>query len=620
MKTPFKLVTCAALALHAVVAPAQDEIKPGPTNDHFKQIIVKIKPPISIGANDLSGGWGATDKAFLDHTLAERQLLEADLETLTGLDLQHVREMSGKADVFQLADAANAAEVAYALEQISAHPDILYAEHDALMHAALTPNDPRYLDQWHYYENLAGIRLPQAWNITTGSNLVVAVADTGIRPHVDINNKIVPGYDMISDPFMGNDGNGRDSNPHDDWPASQYHGTHVAGTVAAQSNNGTGVAGVSWGARILPVRVLGRNGGTLSDIADGIRWSAGLTVPGVPANGNAARVINLSLGGFGACGQTFESAINAATAMGALVIAAAGNSNQDVANFRPANCTNAMAIASINRSADRSSFSNKGAGIDVAAPGGGDFSLQDDVLSLSGNSNAYTYLRGTSMAAPHVSGVAALAFSLNGQLSPQQVRNLINQNTRSFPAASDCTMSLCGTGIVDAEATLLAVSGPGTATVQMIASYVPVGSSNRTTYTLNNQNSPLLEFEYFENQGHFEQRPGGVCNTGQNNPNYFKIRFNVSEPIDACNFQASWDSNPINCNSNHINTVNSGAWVILNTDTFATNPATCALFSPPRVVLPPFSDGWFHVNIVIDGETYSRRINFSKEFELPGLP
>ena len=160
-----------------------------------------------------------------------------------------------------------------------------------------------------------------------------------------------------------NDGDGRDSNPSDpgDWVAanecfagsaasnSSWHGTHVAGTIGAASNNGVGVAGINWSSKILPVRVLGKCGGTISDIADGMRWSAGLPVPGVPANANPAKVLNLSLGGSGACDATYQNAINAIVAAGTTVVVSAGNSNANASGFRPANCNGVITVAATNR-------------------------------------------------------------------------------------------------------------------------------------------------------------------------------------------------------------------------------------------------------------------------------
>lgn len=249
-----------------------------------------------------------------------------------------------------------------------------YVEEDRLMQRFLTPNDTRYSEQWHYYESTGGLNLPSAWDITTGSGVTVAVVDTGYRPHIDLGSNVVSGYDFISDTFIANDGGGRDSDAQDpgDWNTagqcppdpnaypSSWHGTHVAGTIAARSNNSSGVAGVAFGARVLPLRVLGRCGGYTSDIADAIVWASGGSVSGVPTNTNVARVINLSLGGEGPCGATTQNAINSARTRGSVIVVAAGNENQNASNSSPADCSGVITVASVNRSGGRAYYSNYG--------------------------------------------------------------------------------------------------------------------------------------------------------------------------------------------------------------------------------------------------------------------
>ncbi|MFM2060190.1 MAG: hypothetical protein RLY71_4575, partial [Pseudomonadota bacterium] len=221
-----------------------------------------------------------------------------------------------------------------------------YAEPDRIVKIQLVPNDQSYPAQWQYFEPVAGLNLPAAWNKSTGTGITVAVIDTGYRPHADLAANLVAGYDFVTSAVTGNDGNGRDASALDPGdgvkagecgtgsPAqnSSWHGTHVAGTIAAVTSNGTGVAGVAYGAKVQPVRVLGKCGGYMSDIADGIIWASGGTVPGAPANPTPARVLNLSLGGTGACDVTTQNAINSARSRNAVVVVAAGNANQDVAN------------------------------------------------------------------------------------------------------------------------------------------------------------------------------------------------------------------------------------------------------------------------------------------------
>jgi serine protease len=361
---------------------------------------------------------------------------------------------------------------------LSASPEVSYAEPDWLMQPMLMPNDSRYGDQWHYFEATAGLNLPAAWDKATGSGVRVAVIDTGVRPHADLAANLLPGYDFIGDTAVSNDGDGRDSDASDPGDAvsagecgtgqpaqsSSWHGTHVAGTIAAVTNNGSGVAGVAFGAKVLPVRVLGKCGGYTSDIADAIVWSAGGSVAGVPANANPARVLNLSLGGGGSCGTTTQNAINSARANGAVVVVAAGNSNANASAYTPASCSGVIAVAAVNRSGGRSYYSNYGSVVDVAAPGGDMRSnAADGILSTlnSGSSapgaDSLAYYQGTSMATPHVAGAAALMLSVNGALTPDEVETRLKASTRAFPA----TCSQCGTGIVDADAAVVAATGGG---------------------------------------------------------------------------------------------------------------------------------------------------------------
>jgi serine protease len=370
-------------------------------------------------------------------------------------------------------------------------PNVLYAEPDRMMHALLSPNDTRYNEQWHYFESTAGINAPAAWDKATGTGVVVGIVDTGYRPHADLGGQILQGYDFISDTFVSNDGNGRDSDASDpgDWinvndcgPGdpdqnypSSWHGTHVAGTIAARTNNSSGVAGVAFNAKIVPARVLGKCGGYTSDIADAIIWVSGGSVSGVPANANPAKVINISLGGSGACDTTTQSAINSARSRGASVIVAAGNENQNASNSSPANCSGVVTVASVNRSGGRSYFSNFGSTVEVAAPGGDiRVSSANGILSTlntgttTPGSDTYAFYQGTSMATPHVVGVVALMLSAKPTLTPDQVTSILQSTARPFPA----TCSQCGSGIVNASAAVDAAIGGSTPP--------PPGSINET--------------------------------------------------------------------------------------------------------------------------------------------
>ncbi|WP_407841820.1 S8 family serine peptidase [Streptomyces sp. DSM 116496] len=378
------------------------------------------------------------------------------------------------------------ADAAAVMAQFRADPDVAYVEPDSRAYAlAVTPNDTEYAKQWDLFEPTAGMNVPAAWDTTTGSGVTVAVIDTGYVAHSDLAANVVAGYDFISSSTAARDGNGRDNNPADqgDWSAagecgtgskasdSSWHGTHVAGTIAAATSNSKGVAGIAYGAKIQPVRVLGKCGGATSDIVDAITWASGGTVSGIPANATPAKVINMSLGGSGACTATYQNAINAAVGRGTTVVVAAGNSNSDAAGFSPASCNNVINVAASNRTGDRSFYSNYGAIIDVAAPGGetrratdtpGTITTPENGIWSTLNTGAttpgaenYEPYQGTSMAAPHVAGLAALLKSANSSLTPAQIESAIKTNAR--PLAGTCTGG-CGTGLADAAAAVAAVT------------------------------------------------------------------------------------------------------------------------------------------------------------------
>jgi serine protease len=412
------------------------------------------------------------------------------LSEAAGVPLTYVREMSGDAYVLGLPERMPLAEVQAIADRLGALAEVEYAEPDAIMVPMLTPNDPQYANQWHYFApgpGHYGINAPAAWDITTGSaSVVVAVIDTGITNHADLSGRTVPGYDFVSGELVANDGSGRDGDPSDpgDWITnaenssgyfqgctvtdSSWHGTHTAGTVGAASNNGAGVAGVNWNSKILPVRVLGKCGGFTSDIADGMRWAAGLSVSGAPANANPAKVINLSLGGSGACGTTYQDAVNAIVAAGTTLVISAGNSNADASGFRPGNCTGVITIAATNRDGGRAYYSNYGSTIEISAPGGAQGYANDPngVLSTLNTgtqgpvADTYEYYQGTSMAAPHVAGVVSLLYSRKPSLTPAEVLTILQNTVTAFPSGSTCTTANCGSGIVNAGAAVAAVANP----------------------------------------------------------------------------------------------------------------------------------------------------------------
>ncbi len=479
-----------AIASSRVIPEVAPERQIDPGDSPTSQIIIKYRDTAYVTDRN---GQIKSDKI--------NSLSAASGETLT-----YKRAMSGDAHVLSLPARMSSASVDAIARKLAALPDVEYAEPDYVMRPMLVPNDPSYPSQWHYYEAF-GINAPDAWEITTGSAAVrVAVIDTGITDHPDLAGRWVGGYDFIADVPTANDGNGRDSDPHDpgDWvtanmcgpgePAesSSWHGTHVAGTIGAASNNGFGVAGINWVSPIVPIRVLGRCGGFTSDIVDGMRWAAGLTVFGVPANANPAKVLNLSLGGPGSCGSSYQNAINAINAAGAIVVIAAGNSNANAANHQPGNCNGVVTVAATDRDGNRTFYSNFGSAVEISAPGGetntnspspapqnGVLSTLNTGLTTPGTAS-YAYYQGTSMAAPHIAGILSLMASLDPTLNFTQSLQILQSTARAFPAGSSCTTSTCGIGIVDAAAALNAVLNPPEPTSTSTAGPSPTPTNTRS--------------------------------------------------------------------------------------------------------------------------------------------
>ncbi|CAL9607514.1 S8 family peptidase [Streptomyces sp. enrichment culture] len=400
----------------------------------------------------------------------------------TGEDVGFQRRLGTGAALVELGTDPTRASVADVVAAYEADPQVAYVVPDRLNKpTAVTPNDTEYAKQWDLFESTAGMNVPAAWDTTTGSGVTVAVIDTGYVAHSDLAANIVGGYDFISDTAVSVDGNGRDSNPADpgDWynagecgagvptSTSSWHGTHVAGTIAAATHNGKGIAGIAYGAKISPVRVLGKCGGYDSDIIDAITWASGGTVSGVPANANVAKVINMSLGGGGACSTATQSAINGAVNRGTSVVVAAGNENTNASGSSPANCANVITVAATNRAGSRASYSNYGTVVDIAAPGGETRTTTANGILSTLNSGTktpstenYAYYQGTSMATPHVAGLAALMKSAVPALTPAQIESAIKANARPLPGT--CSGG-CGAGLADAAKTVQAVKG-GTST------------------------------------------------------------------------------------------------------------------------------------------------------------
>lgn len=371
--------------------------------------------------------------------------------------------------------------------------------------AAVTPNDTLYPQQWNLHD-AKGISTPEAWATTQGSGVTVAVIDSGIVKHPDLDANVLPGYDFITEPSIARDGNGRDADPTDqgNWEEagvcaadseaseSNWHGTHVAGSIAAIMNNKRGIAGVAPNAKILPLRALGMCGGYDSDIADAMVWAAGGTVEGVPANTHPAQIINLSLGGEGTCPATYSKAIAEVNKRGAILVVAAGNDDQDTSKIAPANCGGSIVVGSTNQKGQRSDFSNYGKIVDVSAPGDGIMSTVDLGTTVSTGAG-YTEYDGTSMAAPQVAGIIALMKSVDPSLTADRAKQVLKQSAKPLT----CNVNACGAGIANAASALEVLQGKNATPAHPKPKRAPKYPTRaaRTGYVTNpttNHNPPFL--------------------------------------------------------------------------------------------------------------------------------
>ncbi|HEY6132396.1 MAG TPA: S8 family serine peptidase [Rubrivivax sp.] len=422
--------------------------------------------------------------------------------------------------------ALSRAEARVAVQRIAARPDVDWVEVNSRERRLQLPNDPYFADGSQWWLRAAGGSdanvladrrrgapgLVSAWQQTGGTGaatVVVAVLDTGITAHPDIDtSRLLPGYDFVHDSAFSNDGDGRDGDPSDSGDfvspadlarpafidagcveeASSWHGTSIAGIVAGATDNARGAAAINWHARVLPVRVAGKCGADIADIVDGMRWAAGLPVAGVPANPNPARIVNISFGGGNPCGAAYQTAVDELKAAGVIVVAAAGN--EFGAPTRPANCRGVVGVVGLNRDGFKTNYSNFGAELaasGIATVSGDDASagarwnvLADPGILSVGNegtqapgSPSYYYLSGTSFAAPIVSGVASLMLSVNSSLSADQLIQGLHKSARPHvsspfiaecspanPGRCACTGATCGAGILDAQQALLYAAHP----------------------------------------------------------------------------------------------------------------------------------------------------------------
>lgn len=543
------------------------------------RLIVKLRPnylPKGLSVAQISA---ELSRPFGAETVTQ-------IQAAAGVNLTEIHALSSGAHVLSIPGKPRRQAIDQAIAGIARLPDVEYVEEDRIMTPQAAPNDTYYTTGpsgnpglWGMWSvspvaspapggtGSYGADFVTAWNTTTGTGVVVAVVDTGITPHVDIvgsggtispatGNLVSPGYDFTTDcrrrgtcrattlsasavvaaspnaTDLGDFISTADSTTVGSYfyglPASpsSWHGTHLAGTIAAIGNNGVGVIGGAYTAKILPVRAVGKGGGYVSDVAEGIKWAAG--VHPTIANPNPAKVINLSLGGYGAaCSVTQQAAIDAAVAAGAVVVVAAGNDNKDVALAFPANCNNVISVAAIARDGSRAPYSNFSSPatnttnpthVTLAAQGGDqnplDYpaSFDPGILSTVNASltapdttpagSSYAYCQGTSMATPHAVAAVALMGARNPALTPAQIKTILSSpaSLTAFPSfvstwlSWDCATSKnCGAGILNAKLAVRNSITPLTASLTTVDfGSMAINATASKTVTLTNSSQGSL--------------------------------------------------------------------------------------------------------------------------------
>lgn len=495
------------------------------------RVIVTFKSDAPLArrlALDAGGAREGEAAALLAERSAERV---SALGRRAGIALRAGGHVSERTQVF-LARGVSARQL---IERLAADGEVESVVVDRRrQRLAVVPNDPLYaagrpanpgpaVGQWYLRAPDAtaksAIDAEGAWALTLGkSSVIVGVLDTGVRfDHADLAGKTLPGYDFISDVPTANDGNGRDADASDpgDWvsaadisgdpgnfgscteDSSSWHGTQTASIVGAATDNGVGMAGVGRNVRVLPLRVLGKCGGFDSDIQAAMRWAAGLSVPGVPANANKAAVLNVSLGSSGACDGNYPAVIGEVIATGTTIVAAAGNSAGHAVGT-PANCAGVIAVGALRHVGSKVGYSDVGPEIALSAPGGNCVNVDvaepclypittalnsgttTPVAGSSIYSDAFAHAAvGTSFSAPMVAGTVALMVSARAGLRPAELRSLLQSSARPFPTSGAdagtqvchaptgadqdqcyCTTSTCGAGMLDAAAAVQAALAP----------------------------------------------------------------------------------------------------------------------------------------------------------------
>jgi serine protease len=520
-----RTLACALLALAGAAAQAAPALS--------DEVIVGFKSDASVMRKHVLAATAQGD--------AVRQVLVQRASSLGG---RVGRTLQAGAAVGERAQVVRAAGVdaATLARQLAADPDVAYAVPNGRKRIVAAPNDPLYpaaasgtrasgpdSGQWYLRAPDTTIKsavdIEAAWARTTGSNsVVVAVLDTGVRfEHPDLGRaasggQLLPGYDFIDDTNTANDGGGRDGDPSDpgDWITagedragafagcgagnSSWHGTATGSIVGARANNSIGMAGSAPGVRVQPVRVLGKCGGYDSDIMAGMRWAAGISVPGVPANPTPAKVLNMSLGGTGVCSAAYQAVVDEILARGVTIVAAAGNSAGGPVS-EPANCRGVVGVLALRHAGTKVGFSDLGSEITIAAPGGNCINITAGspclypILAATDRgtqgpvgstwTDSFDISVGTSFSSPLVAGVVALMVSQSPTISTDRIRVALTSTARAFPTTGAdngpddptpvatcqapssgvqqlqcyCTTGLCGAGMLDAGRAVAAVSG-----------------------------------------------------------------------------------------------------------------------------------------------------------------
>ena len=463
-----KLRSTGAVVYADLVADERSTKHNAPLRTHaVTSLIVRLKSATTASAKDID--------------------LKSRIGAKSGVPISRVRTIGDGSQVISLAAPLSPRDVEKVLQRLGADPDVAHVEIDRRARTQAQPSDPMYASQWNLTDPVGGIGAPRAWDITTGdANAPIAILDTGVLPHPDLAGRVVGGYDFVADVNFSNDGDGRDADATDpgdfvtdaeksapgsplqgcSTTNSTWHGTMVAGTLGAAVNNGSGVSGVNWSSPLLNVRVMGKCGGALSDVADGIRWASGLAVPGVPANHEARARHQPQPRGrrrvrpdpakrhHGGDGERLDHRRRGRKqqrrrrrTIGPRTATASSRSRRRRRTDR----------ARSTRTRVRASRSPRLAAASAAA-----FRCFATAARTPPIRTAYGYGQqlGSSLAAPHVAGIASLVLAMNRAMQPAEVRALIESKARAFPTVSTdpCSTSLCGAGIADAAGTLAHLS------------------------------------------------------------------------------------------------------------------------------------------------------------------